>query len=289
MGAGGGQPHTLAQFARRAGISEGRARALYAAQPSGLPKPDRTDAGGRPLWWAATIGSWCASTGRAVQDEALWIYREPAAQTPAVELQRGMVPFAGRRGEALRLYTIAWGTPHGHVVYLTPLDGTDGHPDWLAVHAARLVEPRWWPSALVIVPRTQFLDSTDQEPIADVYRLTTEQAERTGDTMSPFAGPRRWWDRTVDATQDEAGEARPRPELETTWVTQLELSEIARALGTRIPLWIAGTCTEEAAAHTLAYDHTFIVPDTTTGWSDIQQRVQLTLGSELPTRYPPHP
>ncbi|MGH3718693.1 MAG: hypothetical protein ACRDRI_07600 [Pseudonocardiaceae bacterium] len=69
-------------------------------------------------------------------------------------------------------------------------------------------------------------------------------------------------------------------------MTQLELSEIARALGTRIPLWIAGTCTEEAAARTLAYDRTFTVPDTTTGWSDIQQRVQLALGSELPTRYP---
>lgn len=96
----GGQPHTLAQFARRAGISEGRARALY-AQPSGLPQPDRTDADGRPLWWAATIDAWCFSTGRAVQAKALWIHRALTAQTPPVELQRGMVKFAGHWDESL--------------------------------------------------------------------------------------------------------------------------------------------------------------------------------------------
>ncbi len=48
-------PHTLAQLARRPGISEGRARALFAETPSGLPRPDRTDADGHPLWWASTM------------------------------------------------------------------------------------------------------------------------------------------------------------------------------------------------------------------------------------------
>ncbi|MGH3829517.1 MAG: hypothetical protein ACRDRS_03545 [Pseudonocardiaceae bacterium] len=166
---------------------------------------------------------------------------------------------------------------------LAPLDGADGHPDGLAAHATHLIEPRWWPSALVIVPLRQFLNSIGWEPLADVYRLTTDQA---GGIMPPFAGLRRWWDRTVDATQDRAGESRQRPEPEATWVTQLELSEIARALGTRIPLWIAGTCTEQAAARTLAYDSTFTVPDTTTGWSDTQQRVRLALDSALPAHYP---
>ena len=55
-------PHTLSQLARRAGISEGRARALLAAGK--LPRPDHADAGGRPLWSAPTIDAWCRQTGR---------------------------------------------------------------------------------------------------------------------------------------------------------------------------------------------------------------------------------
>jgi hypothetical protein len=46
-------PHTLSQLARRAGISEGRARALLAAGK--LPRPGRADAGDRPRWPATTI------------------------------------------------------------------------------------------------------------------------------------------------------------------------------------------------------------------------------------------
>lgn len=61
----GGEPvvvHTLAQLARRAGISEGRGRALYAEKK--LPHPDSQDADGRPLWWATTIDAWCRRRGR---------------------------------------------------------------------------------------------------------------------------------------------------------------------------------------------------------------------------------
>ena len=61
------EPHTLAQFARRAGISEGRARALFGEGK--LPKPDHVDAGGRPLWSATTIDAWCRQTGRPLGEK----------------------------------------------------------------------------------------------------------------------------------------------------------------------------------------------------------------------------
>src|SRR4051812_17661823 len=109
-------PHTLAQLARRAGISEGRARAL-AASPSGLPRPDRTDADGRPLWWAATIDAWCARTKREVSSNSLWVFRAPAVDTPVPELFRG-VQRLSRYARPQECYVIVWDTDHGHVVYL---------------------------------------------------------------------------------------------------------------------------------------------------------------------------
>ncbi len=109
----GAQPHTVAQFARRAKISEGRARALYTAH--GLRRPNGCDADGRPLWWASTIDAWCASTGRTVADESLWIFRVPPASTPVVELQRGVIK-VNRHGRPHPMYAIVWDTEHGHVI-----------------------------------------------------------------------------------------------------------------------------------------------------------------------------
>jgi hypothetical protein len=124
------QAHTLAQLARRAGISEGRARALHAT-PGGLPCPDRTDADGRPLWWATTIDTWCARTNRAISKHSLWLFRAPAAASPAPQLQRGVVTLGRRRQH---FYVIVWDTDHGHVIYLQPLleDAGGDHKDWLA-------------------------------------------------------------------------------------------------------------------------------------------------------------
>ena len=123
-------PHTLAQLARRAGISEGRARALATATPSGLPRPDSADADGRPLWWAATIDAWCARTGRKISQDSLWLFRAPAAAGPAPELRRGIVTLAGPYRQRV-FYAIVWDTEHGHVIYLQPLDDTGGdHGGW---------------------------------------------------------------------------------------------------------------------------------------------------------------
>ena len=67
--------HTVAQLARRIGISEGRARALLAAQR--LPVSDYVDVDGHPLWFESTIDVWCRMTGRTPPNGSLDVPREP--------------------------------------------------------------------------------------------------------------------------------------------------------------------------------------------------------------------
>lgn len=276
----GKQPHTLAQFARRAGISEGRARALYHAKPSGLPKPDSTDADNRPLWWPATIDAWCRRTNREVTEESLWIFRSPPATSPPVELQRGVVELS-RYGRRCRLYAIVWDTEHGHVIYLQRLGDTGEHRDWLAVHAAKLIEPRWWSSAVVVMPQEEALRFATgrREPCAEVYRLTLheESGESTVTSSSPFAGLRQRFARTMPPSAAEPC---------AVWESQLNLADIATVLGTRIPVWMEGTQTAKNAESTLAYDRTFIVPDTTTEWPQVQARLEQALRTGMPAEFP---
>lgn len=305
-----GQAHTLAQFARRAGISEGRARALYAATPSGLPRPDRADADGRPLWWASTIDTWCARTGRAVSEDSVWLFRAPAATSPAVELRRGVVR-ASRYAYPASLYAIVWDTPRGHVIYLQNLDGGGEHRDWLAVHAAELVEPRWWSSAVVVLPMEDTLSGLTSEfkPIAYVYQLTTGSPDGAGvrDQDGPrvqdgareqdagggqgvFGGMRRWLTRTTaqglrpdERAADERGAgARPR----ARWAGQLDLSDLAAAVGHRFPMWLSGTATTAHAEQTLSYDRTFTVPDAITEWPAAQHRLETARQAGMPATFP---
>jgi hypothetical protein len=293
----GNEPHTLAQFARRAGISEGRARGLFAAKPSGLPEPDHTDAGGRPMWWPATIDSWCANTGRPVSDDALWLFQAEPATTAPVELRRGLVDIPGSYGTHRRFFCIVWDTAHSHVIYLLPLDGGE-HYDWIAESAAELIEPRWWPTAVVVMPFLEEL-GLERDPIAYIYTLSSDDGSTPDATTG--AGIR-----TVDATRPRAGglfsglrnllvgptasgagagaSRRAAPHAE--WITHLTLEEIARALGTRLPLWLAGTLSEEHITRSLAYDRTFTVPDTSTGWNVVQQRLQRALDGDLVEQHP---
>ena len=50
--------HTVAQLARRIGLSDGRVRAMLAKTPGALPVPDEYDADGHPLWRATTVDPW---------------------------------------------------------------------------------------------------------------------------------------------------------------------------------------------------------------------------------------
>ena len=288
-------PHTLAQLARRAGISEGRARALAAASPSGLPRPDRTDADGRPLWWAATIDAWCSRTNREVSGDSLWLFRAPAVDSPVPELVRGMQRL-GRHARPQDCYVIVWDTDHGHLVYLQPLGDRGGdHKDWLAVHAAEVIEPRWWADAVVVMPLDRdlnfFPDHRDDVPKADVYRLTTRSTADDGAITvgrtagitaaddGVFGGLRRWLAR---ATADATGPARPKAE----WAGLVDVADIAAVVGRPIPVWIDDTDITGNAEQTLTYDRTFTTTDTVTEWPAAQARLERALEVNLPSEYP---
>ena len=289
------EPHTLAQLARRAGISEGRVRALFTAQPSGLPRPDRGDADGRPLWSPGTIDAWCASTGRTVSEAALWLFHVDKATGPPAELRRGLVELPSPRGwgEQRRFFHIIWDTDHGHLIYLLPIDHGD-HYDWIAEAAAGLIEPRWWSSAVVVMPFPEAMPF--DEPIAYIYRLVEpddagggSRSRLAGAEGSAFAGLRRWLARVTDPDFVSDEDAQPSMPVSprAEWVTHLTMEEIARPLGTRLPVWITGTVTEEHIIRSLAYgDRTFTVPDTTTDWSAVQRRVDRALEAGVDQKYP---
>lgn len=277
-------PHTLAQLARRAGISEGRARALHTATPSGLPGPDSADADGRPLWWAATIDAWCARTGRRVSDESLWLFRVPAATGPVPELQRSVATLSGayRRQP---FYAIVWDTELGHVIYLQPLQGAGGNAkDWLAHAAAELIEPRWWADAVVVMPMEESLSPYRDRavaPVAEIYRLT-ERSPGSGSGSDPggaFGGLRRWISRT---SAPAAGPAV----AEAKWVGQMDLADIAAVVGRPIPLWLDDTATTDNARQTLSYDRTFTTEDTVTEWPAAQARLTGAIEAGMPGEFP---
>ena len=281
-------PHTLAQLARRAGISEGRARALGAATPSGLPRPDGADADGRPLWSAATIDAWCARTGRKVSGDSLWLFRAPAAAAAVPELQRGVVTLAGSYGREQTFYVIVWDTEHGHVIYLQPLDNTGGdHNDWLAKAAGELIHPRWWAEAVVVMPVDEslsYFSDNDLPPVASVYRLFDRSQRVVGDTgggdeVGVFIGLRRWVSRTGPTAVSSA-------EAATDWEGQMDLGELAAVVGRAVPLWLSDTATLQNAEQTLSYDRTFITKDSVTEWPSAQARLETALEVGMPEQYP---
>lgn len=313
------RPYTLAQFARRAGISEGRARALYAARQSdetdsgsgsgsGLPRPDRTDADGRPLWWAATIDAWCARTGRDVDGDALWIFQVPAADRPAAELRREVVHLQGRGDRQRAFFVIVWDSDAGHVVYLQPLGETGGaHKDWLAVYAADLLEPRWWGEAVIVMPVEEglaFHPELRDEPICYLYRLRTEAADSDGRVAGGQAAAGRRGARGLGrsarrvrgsdagrlsrrwvglAEREEEFLAVPRAE----WVTHVDLGDIARVVGRPVPAWLADTTSPGNAQRGLVFgDRTFTTEDTVTEWPLVQQLVAEAVDVGLAQDYP---
>lgn len=279
-------PHTLAQLARRAGISEGRARALSTATPSGLPRPDGADADGRPLWSASTIDAWCARTGRKVSEDSLWLFRAPAAAEAVPELQRGVVTLAGSYRRSQAFYVIVWDTEHGHVIYLQPLDDTGGdHKDWLAKAAGQLIPPRWWADAVVVMPVEESLtyySDDDMPPVASVYRLFDRSQQAGSDSeegSGVFGGLRRWVSRTGPGPVSPA-------EAATTWEGQMDLAEIAAVVGRPVPLWLNDTATSDNAQQTLSYDRTFITQDTVTEWPAAQERLARAVEVGMPQEFP---
>lgn len=290
------QPHTLAQFARRAKISESRARAMHAEPRSPLPRADGADADGRPWWWASTIDAWCARTGREVPQDSLWVFRIGAATEPAVELQRGLEELGERRHP---MYVIVWDTPQGHVIYLQSLADSGDHRDWLAHLAGELVEPRWWSTAVVAMPASEMLNtplstSADghREPLIHLYRLTPDQP---GPAPQPVAGQlgdriRRFLSRIggdlVDPIDPAAAPAARTVRARADWVTDMKAAEFAEVLGAPIPIWLDTTNTPSNARRTLSYDRTFVTADTVTEWPAAQARLEAAVAAGMPADFP---
>lgn len=261
-----GDEMDLEQFACRAGISERRARALYEAEPSRLPRPDRTGADGRPLWWASTIDAWCARTRPATDEESVWLLGAPPARFPAVRLRREVVTVGESRGrgpgQEQVLYAIVWDTERGHVIYLQPLGRTRQHRDWLAVRGAELVTPCWWSTAVVVMPLEESLAITaplacgEPPPGAYVYRLG-------GTSGQPTA----------------------------VCVGEVDLAAIGRVLGRRVPVWLSGTTTSRNAEQTrwhddTQHDQTVTVADAVTDWPSARDRLASAVRAEMMREYP---
>ena len=103
------EQYTLAQFARRVGISEGRARAMLAAGDR-LPRPDVSDADGRPMWRQSTIDRWCRRVGRPVPKDAKGVASWQDASEPAPVMFCGR-SWSGRGPDVRFVCTSSSGIP----------------------------------------------------------------------------------------------------------------------------------------------------------------------------------
>lgn len=272
------EPHTLAQFARRAGISEGRARALLGEGK--LPRPDQADADGRPLWSATTIDAWCRQTGRPLGEKVAWLHRAAPAAEPAPVLFQGIITHKSSFAR-VHVYAIVWDTPDGHLVYLTAVYDENGgggaHPDTIAQAAQNLVRPAFWPQALIIQPINGSIGSSlsaDQVSM-NLYRL---EAEPTAETDDDTAGG--WLRRRRTRTPEQPGRVRVR------FSGLVEPSEVAAVIGMPVPVWIDGTCTVAAVKRARAYNSTFTVPDTVTDWPAARDQVLAALDVRMPDTSP---
>jgi hypothetical protein len=273
------QLHTLAQFARRAGIAESRARALQAEGK--LPRPDRHDPDRRPLWYPATIDAWCQQTGRASGDTPVWLYRpEAAAVGPAPVVYDGEWRPRLDRGRHL-VHATVWDTPQGHIVHLVAMGEAAVAADRLAATAAELIRPVFWPQVLLVIwPQASFDHWTFPEagaerPTAEVLNLYRLQA----DTPPSPPRPRRRFGRTEAA----AGiPAQPRVSFEGL----VRCQHVARVTGHPVRLWLEGTCTPDSVRAARAYPGTLTVTDTITDWPPTRDRIQAWLETGFAEQYP---
>ena len=271
------EPHTLAQFARRAGISEGRARALYGEGK--LPRPDQVDADRRPLWSATTIDAWCKQTGRPLGETVAWLHRADPATEPAPVLFHGLIEHKYSYS-TVALHAIVWDTPHGHLVYLTPVydehGNGGGHPDGIASAAASLIRPAFWPQTLVVQPITGSIGSS---LIIPTVHLNLHQLQREPTENAAGEGGGRLRRRKARMLEQPG-------HVQASFAGLVEAEEVAAVIGTPVPLWIDGTCTAAAVKRAQAYNSTFTVPDTVTDWPPARDQVLAALNADMAENFP---
>lgn len=285
------EPYTLAQFARRVRIAESRARALYAAGK--LPPPDGHDADGRPLWAATTIDAWCRRTGRAPAEEALWLWRpEAVAAEPAPVLFHGIAPVT-HWGQRYGMHAVVWDTPHGHVISLTPLaDAPVPNLDAQPLAAAALIEPVFWPDAVIAVQLgAEYGDSDDVQ----MQLFGLQAAEYGADDDSDAPARPRWHlfggERTGAPGDASDGGARARSAVQpqTLFRGLVTAEDLALVIGTPVPVWLSGTCTASAVRRAEAAQpaaRTLTVPGPADGWQVKRDQLEAALKHGMAEEFP---
>lgn len=135
------------------------------------------------------------------------------------------------------------------------------------------------------------LGERDPEPMAYLYNLVpgaagTAEDDPYEDEQSPFGGLRRLWNRAVEGLDVPVARTPDPLRVRADWATSMDFSEFAPALGVAFPVWINGTLTAQTVARLEAYGQTLTVPDTTTDWPQVQDRLGLAVRCELPQRSP---
>ncbi|WP_344547263.1 hypothetical protein [Actinomadura fulvescens] len=262
-----------------------------------MPTPDLRDADDRPLWFATTIDAWAASTGRATGADAVWLHTAPAATTPAPTLFHGVIhPVLTAGAEGVGLHAVVWGTDHGHLVYLTPLDDAPvealrGNIARIALGAADLIAPRFWQDTLIVLDPGQaphslarahdpdrlfdVFDEDGRAPMLSCYRLLTapanSQAEESVIERSLRVKLAQLLGRTEPPTEPStATRLRPRAEYHS----EVTPAVVARVLGQNLAIWLEGTRRPEVITRACAYRTTLTVPDTSGAWPNALQRLQ---------------
>jgi hypothetical protein len=287
-----GERFTLAQLARRVGISEGRARGLYSEDPARtrLPAPDGHDVDGRPWWHGRTIDWWCKNTGRTLPENVSWPYDWPAATVPAPVMSTGEVSVRWH-SELHRVYVIVWDTPQGHVVHVSRY--TDKYVDqYVAARAAaHVLEPAFWADAVVLVPNSVMFGGLTSRELGhmsvDAYLLETPGPRRPPARQGRL---RVLLARAAGELPDDHLPLHVDPDPDQIEVKSIGLpfvSDIAAVIGRPVPLWLDGTCTTEATRCMGAYgESTFTVPDTTTEWPRTRKQLAAAVEWGLHQRFP---
>ncbi|WP_432830922.1 hypothetical protein [Dactylosporangium sp. CA-092794] len=146
------QRFNVAQYARRVGISEGRARAMLTdLKGSRLAEPDGADADGKPVWFASTIDAWCRATARPVPRQARFPHGWPDAPAPAELIYDEVVSLPDPPGRQAHVLVWDAGDGDGHLLLVNALAGFGIMQHTLAKAAARFVEPLFWSAAVIVI------------------------------------------------------------------------------------------------------------------------------------------
>ncbi|WP_433412974.1 hypothetical protein ACQP1V_27450 [Microtetraspora malaysiensis] len=277
----GEHQYTLSQFARRAGISEGRARAMW-AEKGRLPNPDGSDADGRPLWRASSIDRWCRRTGRAIPEGAIGPASWPDATEPAPLMFSGEVQVRLASWQPPgRVHAMVWDTPHGHLVHVTHYAGEWMENTDAARAAAHVLEPAFWQDAIItIAPTGSFGDSNYEHYTIDGYRLAPKTSTTGPKTRHPMLS-------FLKAPVDDEEFADP-DTVPVEHAGLYDAPEIARVIGRPIPMWLEGSCTPAAVQRMEAFgqEATFTTPDTTTDWPAVRDKFHAARAWGMPENHP---